>query len=116
MEGKGEGGEGERRGGGGVVETGWGIRVSVVGWCYQRILFLGPEEEKVREEGKKRKAEISCLILFLTANVLSSEGFFFSADRSVQLSSETPSVCPHDAPLQFPQSAASLLHSADLQP
>lgn len=33
-------------GGGGGVETGREIRVSVVEWCYQRTLFLGWQEER----------------------------------------------------------------------
>lgn len=36
-------------GGGGGVETGREIRVSVVEWCYQRTLFLGPQEERHAE-------------------------------------------------------------------
>lgn len=37
-------------GGGGGVETGWDIKVSVVEWCYQRTLFLGLQEERNGEQ------------------------------------------------------------------
>lgn len=78
-------------GGGGGVETGREIRVSVVEWCYKRTLFLGLQEERDRERGN---AEINCFIVILTKNI-NTEHF-----------SRLFCSCMH------PQHAASLLHSA----
>lgn len=84
-----------RRGGGGGVETGREIRVSVVEWCYQRTLFLGLQEER------DRTAETNSFILILTTNV--DIHLSILADCSVHLSSKTlmvPSGFHHTASLK----------------
>lgn len=45
------------QGGGGGVETGREIGVSVVEWCYQRTLFLGLQEER---EGETQRQNVLC--------------------------------------------------------